>query len=365
MPSPRCEPGGAPCSSPLSCCSLVCEGGLCSSERCAPDGEVCATNELCCSGACDEGVCTSLTNKCLTVGNPCASSSQCCSGLCSEGLCDPRGSYCQQTDDSCSEDSECCSGTCQKEPEALLGICGPPPQGPSNCSSGIAGSLCSTCNDCCSRICAPFGTAGTMICLQATGCRQTGELCRTDSECCGGVASGTLPGAGNVTCEIEPEQTFGICRNAQACSPQGNVCHLRDYACTVSAAANRCCAAEGAVATCELDASGVPRCNGLGDACLLEGEPCAFEGDCCEGMCRPDPSGQLLCQSYRECAVAGESCASTSECCPGRGCRANAESDFGVCEIEPWNCSLLGQLCGSVHPECCGSLECVGGRCAQ
>src|SRR5690606_804575 len=117
------------------------------------------------------------------------------------------------------------------------------------------------------------------ICQGASGCRQTGEICAADDECCGGSSDSALPGAGNVVCVIDEDATFGVCRNAISCSPQGNVCHIQDYVCSVSAASNRCCGGDDAPGACILDEAGIPRCNGLPDECLAIGSACAMNED--------------------------------------------------------------------------------------
>src|SRR5690606_9709248 len=121
-------------------------------------------------------------------------SADCCSQLCSDGFCLRQSSFCAQEGDICFMGGECCSHTCLMDPGASAGTCAAAPRGPSNCSAGIAGSLCSTCNDCCSRLCVPFGGEGLSVCAQAKGCKQTGELCSDDRDCCGGDASVPLPG---------------------------------------------------------------------------------------------------------------------------------------------------------------------------
>lgn len=252
---------------------------------CVDDEAPCSLNEECCSGLCEDEACSPLNNACKTSGNSCQRSDDCCSGLCAGGTCSPASSYCSQEGDSCQVGGDCCSGTCLIVGDHLQGTCDAVPQGPSNCSKGIAGSLCDDCNDCCSRVCAEYGDGATKICLMAEGCRQTGELCNSDAQCCGGDPDSGLPGAGNVSCEIQEGATWGICRNAMSCSPQGNVCHIQDYVCTVSAAPNRCCSEEGNEGVCILDEGAVPRCDGLAGNCREEGASCSMNNDCCSGSC--------------------------------------------------------------------------------
>src|SRR5690606_27262967 len=185
---------------------------------CRGDANSCQSNAECCSGLCEGDLCSALGSSCTTVGNSCSDNVDCCSGLCSEGSCSQESSYCVQARDACKSDLDCCSRLCTFGSTGLLGTCADAPQGPANCK-GIAGSICGDCNECCSRLCTPFGNTGVSICQGASGCRQTGEICAADDECCGGSSDSALPGAGNVVCVIDEDATFGVCRNAISCSP--------------------------------------------------------------------------------------------------------------------------------------------------
>lgn len=363
VPIPGCRGGGVACSSSADCCSLSCVDDTCASA-CVSDGDACDGHTECCSGICDAGACVALNDTCLTSGNSCSASADCCSGLCERGFCSARSSFCAQTGDICYRPRDCCSQVCEMVEGRRVGTCTAPPQGRSFCTGGIAGSLCDGCNDCCSRLCIPFGNAGQHVCALAKGCRQTGELCSDNLDCCGGDPDSSLPGAGNVECARDGDETWGICRNAMSCSPQGNVCHLQDYSCGVSAAANKCCGAEGEEGQCVADGDDVPRCNGLGGSCLSLGDACATNEDCCDGSCRPTEDGGLTCQEAVECVVSDGHCTATSECCPGLWCERSLDDPFGRCSAErAVDCGLEGQICGTDEPECCGSLICELGLC--
>lgn len=361
---PACGAEGDACETLLDCCSLGCRAGKCA-EACTQDTEVCDENEECCSGLCAEGSCASVSQICDTSGNECSQNEECCSGLCTNGICNPASSYCAQTGDTCAVATDCCSQDCSPVEGGLLGTCEAPPSGQTNCSGGIAGSLCDGCNDCCSRLCVPFGTMGLGVCSLAQGCRQTGELCASDLDCCGGDAGSGLPGAGNVTCNKDEGDDFGVCRNALSCSPQGNACHIQNYECGVSAAASKCCSSDGAEGVCLLDGDGIPRCNGLGSSCVLEGDSCAISDDCCVGSCLPNESGLLRCSERTACLIEAERCTATSECCPGTECIATTSRSFGSCVVTPGSvaCGLIGQSCGVDQADCCGGTVCSGGRC--
>jgi hypothetical protein len=290
----------------------------------------------------------------------------------------------------CQRDQDCCTASCERADGAALGTCAAPPSGPAFCSGGD-GIVCQDCGDCCSRLCAPFGPSGRSICQPASGCHVTGDLCRKDSDCCGGDDDSGLPGAGNVTCEIEPGKTLGICRNPNSCNPQGNVCHFKDYACSISSARANCCGGLGANGgVCQLDALGVPRCNGLGDECVVAGDRCASSDDCCDDApCVPDDEGVLRCADIPDdgpnCVMSGSSCTVNGDCCSGSTCIRAPGSTIGTCGLtdvpggeggapgsggstgsggEPPNtsCSEYGQLCDGAA-DCCNAVPCNGGIC--
>ncbi len=329
----ECATAGASCASAIECCGRSCVGGTCG-ERCISDGQTCSKGDDCCGGSCDAGLCSALNDQCATAGNSCGASDDCCSGWCDAGTCALASSFCTQPGDVCGADEQCCTGVCEKQPGASLGTCATAPPGASNCN-GVAGTVCSDCNDCCSRLCEVYEPSGVSICQPASGCRVTGELCRHDVDCCGGSLDGDLAGAGNVTCDRALGAEFGICRNARACSPQGNVCHFADYACSISAAANRCCDGTDSPGVCELDSDGIPRCNALGGTCVAPGAQCATSADCCDGgRCVVDASGTLRCdEPLSACVSEGGPCATSAECCNEADCLPVLGSLEGRCQL--------------------------------
>jgi hypothetical protein len=189
----NCAAEGQACTSSVDCCSLSCVSGVCRAD-CNGDGDACSEGGECCSGTCDQGACQPLSDVCTTAGNDCTEGSECCSQLCSEGVCSLGSSFCAQMQDVCAADGDCCSGNCQRSSGQEIGKCGQVPAGASNCT-GVAGTVCGDCNECCSRLCAPFGDTGVSICQAAGGCRLTGELCQSDLDCCGGDPKSGLAGA--------------------------------------------------------------------------------------------------------------------------------------------------------------------------
>ena len=387
----QCTVTGGNCMSSTECCSLACTAGRCSASACIADNQACVDSASCCGGNCSAGLCQPLNAACHTAGNPCTDNSQCCSSLCEAGMCKLGASFCIQTGDVCSDSSTCCSGDCQKG-AGTLGTCAAPPSGATYCSDGVDGTVCGACNGCCSRLCAPYAPTGVRVCQPASGCRVNGDLCRRDSDCCGAAGTG-LPGDGNVVCQIDTGKALGICRNPRSCNPQGNVCHFKDYACSVSSARNDCCAGVGNSGVCQLDMLGVPRCNGLGTTCLQGGAICSSAMDCCNQMpCIPDGTGLLRCYTPPSssvdggvpsaCVPAGGPCSISGDCCIGSTCIQPTGSTQGICgsrtpppgtppasdagttDTSTPGCAEYGQLC-TTSADCCNGITCSSGRCAD
>ncbi|HEY4159429.1 MAG TPA: hypothetical protein VGM29_15075, partial [Polyangiaceae bacterium] len=394
-----CSGAGAPCLGATDCCSVSCVSGQCTGSACVADNAACASDAECCGGSCKSGACAPLNTACKTAGNPCAASGDCCSGLCgADQLCSQGGSFCIQPGDACTRDGDCCAANCVIAAGSAVGTCAEPPKGPSYCS-GVDGTLCGSCNDCCSRLCAP-SPAGINICQPASGCHVTGDLCLKDTDCCGGDATSGLPGAGNGQCALDPSGKIGICTNpvnggSNACNPEGNVCHYladNNYMCSSSAARSDCCGPLTPKSQmCLLDGLGVPRCLGVG-SCQAAGATCASAADCCDKLpCVPDATGALHClvppDGGQACVPTGGSCTINADCCPGGLCNRPRGSSVGSCASStppppgtggaggyggnggtsgtggaPGGCALYGQLC-SMDSDCCNGVPCTGGDC--
>lgn len=55
--------------------------------------------------------------------------------------------------------------------------------------------------------------------------------------------------------------------------------------------------------------------------CKPLGETCEAGYDCCDGYCRDDGKGKLVCQQKgNECAKSGEKCTVDGDCCEGTAC---------------------------------------------
>ena len=346
-----CAPAGTSCSANTDCCSVSCIGGVCQDKQCTADGGGCSQDGECCGGSCQNNKCTPLSTTCKTDGNPCSGGTECCSSFCNaNGTCGA-SSWCTQDGDACGHDAECCGGICQIGATGTLGLCTHPMPGSTNCSAGVDGTVCNGCGDCCSRLCDVYAPTGVKVCQPAEGCRVDGDICRKDSDCCGAAGTG-LPGDGHVTClKQHSTDATGVCRNPNACNPEGDVCHYKNYAtCDNSSARNDCCGAVGNSGVCQLDTLGVPRCYGLA-ACRMTGETCAFSGDCCNGLpCVPDGSGILHCGATA-CVSMGGTCTATADCCNGATCVFMAGQTYGTCGTGG-TCAQDGQSCKQ-DGDCC------------
>jgi hypothetical protein len=387
---------GEACMHAGDCCDGDCKGGFCNFPACQSDGLACTTDSQCCSLACGSGgTCTALNSKCGTLGNACTSSAECCSGFCSGDTCQP-SSFCIQPGDACATDGDCCTGTCNIMGSAMLGTCASaPPGGPANCGL-VDGELCAgtgpdggvvfkdgglpSCGGaCCSRACAPWGPTGVLVCQPASGCHPVGDLCTTDTDCCG--ASGLPGGSGKpVTCDRSDGGAVGICRLPMGCKPNGDVCKLKTMSCSSSC---DCCAGNCETKdTCKQDNEGVPRC---ADAiCVSPGSSCASSADCCDGApCVPSPSGTppFVC-SGSACVPACGACTDNGDCCPGFACDLPPASTHGTCgpctpdagvpdggskdggTHKDAGCALYGQIC-TTSSQCCDGVPCFEGRCEE
>jgi len=336
-PGNVCAARGASCVLATDCCSLRCANGACGAQ-CTPNGQACATAGDCCSGSCVAGACAAVVAGCATLGNACGANGDCCSQNCQGGLCAPQGGNCNAIGDVCFSGSGCCSGVCVIPNGATAGTCA---SGGGTCTAD--GEPCSGCSGCCSRVCAPTATGGH-ICVPASGCRLIGDLCRKDSDCCGGGATG-LPGANEVVCTIiaGSNPPVGTCSNPTGCDPDGDVCGLASGNNTCGNSRHDCCdCIPPKINCCKLDRAGVPRCyggsttscpsgyDGTPGCCIAAGQICAFSSECCGGApCVPDGSGQLRCGT--SCGTVGQTCVADSDCCAGLPCTVPRGQLAGTC----------------------------------
>jgi hypothetical protein len=402
-PLGQCKQAGTACTAATECCTLVCDRGTCGAKQCISDRQACNADSECCGQKCeatsaDAGKsCTPLSATCRTAGNSCTANGECCSQVCRNNICQGQPSFCTQFGDICSSDFECCGGFCQKPTGGAVGLCAlTSSPGTTGCTP--AGVLCGAgagsadggfqVNDagvpqcggeCCSRACAPYGSIGVLVCQQPSGCRPTGEICRKDSDCCGGP--GQPNSSQNVVCsKADPNQPTGRCDNGQSCRAAGMICKLATTSCN---AENNCCA--GNVnqnpLVCQQDLLGIPRCTIAGVGCdggSRAGQQCATSADCCGLPCVPNPSGNppLICGPA--CVPNTGACTTSADCCSGLPCTIPPGGSSGTCggiltqdggivvnDSGPppppdggQPCSFVGQQC-TVDSDCCfASLRC-------
>jgi hypothetical protein len=255
----------------------------------------------------------------------------------------------------------------------------------------LDGGLPACGGSCCSRLCAPYGPTGVLICQPASGCHVVGDLCTKDGDCCG---SEGLPGGSGkpVTCDIAPGAVVGVCRNPIGCKPDGDVCKLETMSCNASC---NCCSGNCENEdTCKLDSVGVPRCAGA--QCVPAGGACATSANCCNGLpCVPNPADggmpPFICYQG-SCVPKCGQCTINADCCPGETCITTPGSTKGTCgpcqpppdggvdagdgggpdagdagtpdagDAGP-SCSLYGQQCTS-DGDCCNGVPCNGANVA-
>jgi len=405
---------GSGCTSNGECCTGYCSGNICSAPPCVSIGGACTSGSQCCSFTCGgNGTCAQIGgNSCLPLGNSCSASADCCSGNCTLGTCQP-SSWCGQTGDICQNDSNCCSGSCNVPSGASVGTCNAPTFG-GNCTA-VDGQLCTAASfvdggcggSCCSRLCAPWGPTGVMVCQPATGCHVEGDTCTTDSECCGSQALLDAGAYGVPTSGHTVVCMNGYCQQHMGCTPNGDVCKLQSTSCNAN---QDCCAGLGNSKTaCRQDNVGVPRCASGCDPDAGMGVPggaCATSADCCNGdPCVPNPDGgspPYVCANT-QCVPSCSTCSTTADCCPGYSCingtcdpcgggtndggttsgdggttsgdggttsgdGGTTSGDAGTgSDSGPLSCSQAGQLCGDAGLPCCTGLICLstttGDRC--
>jgi hypothetical protein len=393
-PTGACLVLGSACVTSSDCCSGGCVHGACAYPTCQSDGLACASDAECCSQKCASNrTCATLNTTCETLGNQCNDNAQCCSNLCVAGTCQA-SSFCGQSGDACAADADCCTGACVKTAGQSLGTCATsPPSGAANCgladgqlcgaagaSSFFEGGIPSCGGPCCSRACAPWGPTGVLVCQPASGCHPVGDLCTTDTDCCG--AAGILGGSGKpVTCDRSAGGTYGVCRLPMGCKPNGDVCKLQTTSCNSSC---DCCSGNCETQdTCKQDNVGIPRCSG--PQCVAAGASCASSADCCNGApCVPNPGGSppYVCHST-SCVSACGPCTNNADCCQGTSCQISVGSTQGACgpcgggglgdggppvvdagSPADAGCALYGQVCAS-SSDCCYGVPCTFGRCQQ
>jgi hypothetical protein len=195
----------------------------------------------------------------------------------------------------------------------------------------------------------------------------------------------------------------GTCTNPTGCDPDGDVCGLSNNNACGNSRHDCCDCLPPKINCCKFDKAGVPRCyggstqmcpngyTGQPPCCIMAGQICAFNGECCNGApCVPDNMGVLRCGSM--CAQMGQACTADSDCCAGLPCIIPKGKLVGMCgspppptdagvppdlggadlagadlvmpqvdmampKVDMAHCSFVGQSCSTTQP-CCNNLPC-------
>ena len=379
------------------------DGGRADAASCTATGASCGKSSECCTANCNATTmkCEAPNTLCKLPNAACASGNECCTFSCIGGTCSSL--QCVADNAACGNDNECCGGKCA--PDGVGGgKCTPLGSKPTS------GNPCNGNGDCASGFC------NNGICANPSFCVQTGDVCSTAAECCGGlcnVAAGatlglcavaSAPGAGNclnagVACTAKdpPEICGGSCCS-KSCAPYAptgvNVCQP-ESGCRVTGSIcmgdNDCCGAPGAPGSNKNGPGGMPAnvhcakapgatvgrcdngnvCSPAGNICRLQTVECSTTATCCAGnvlqfdTCKQDALGIPRCTTVADydCTAsgpppAGTACASTADCC-GNPCVPNpagGQPAF-ICGT-PGACVPSGGSCSSTA-DCCAGLPCA------
>ncbi len=270
-------------------------------------------------GATDSGAIADVGpgSSCLSTGASCDRNSggTCCSGVCGvDDRCN-EAAFCRAPSESCTVGTECCTGSC------VGGRCG------AVLCRG-AGQVCSSGGECCSNLCGANGAC------EVVPAGPGGDSCSTLGEVC--TNTGTI--AGGDCCSTNCQG--GVCVRAYSCQANGDVC-FRDADCC----GNFCSQNDGQPGRCQFITGGG------GGGCIQGGNPCPNGGtNCCSRICVDLGTGAAVCQVAGGCVLTGEFCASDQECCGG-GTNPNGSVDCnsaprGRCD-NGQSCNPVGNICGA------------------
>jgi hypothetical protein len=329
-----CLADNATCTQNSQCCSQSCAQGTCKQPaNCGGSNAACGQGQ---PGCCQGFTCDPQQNKCLgsaagsckNDNTNCSSDVECCSGRCQSNLCMPCGTATQSCDSrtdccyqgnnlrcgsgSCSAPSgfspdgggacytqatyclpndNCCNGECTAQ--ACPGFMGPPP-----CSN----APCSGASDCCSGYWCDLTNPNGSCVISSGQTKGTNIACRHHSECQSGFCDTTQP----------PGKWRCAAPNPVGCASVGKAC-----------GAAQCC-------------GGMQCSAGTSTCCMLPGEPCGSDTDCCSasgggpsmvckrGVCQLQigtiicaPISSATCQKTDGtiCKQPGSSCTNAAECC--------------------------------------------------
>jgi hypothetical protein len=318
-PTNPCFAVGHACSSPLECCTNVCDT-VCSAME---NGALCEDDSECVSGNCAEACDYSFTPPrcyhprcaCVDVGNPAPGDDEnlCCTyhadgnGICRFGA---QGEYCE-------EDEQCLSNVCNESN--------------SQCSCSAFGANCAEGYECCSGLC----NGDTCYCRGNDEECTDGDCGAYSEECCSHYSQGGYCRCAPPQYSCSGEQNF-CCPGAQCLSiyplyPGSKECCIPKDTAGCSAGGD-CCTANCAGGIC---------------GCAAESGPCLGDSDCCL-----NPSGVNICKSQNpnqntrcckplgtpvSCPQPGSNTCCDNQCQNGRCClyaiagRTGCGSDSSLC----------------------------------
>jgi hypothetical protein len=300
--------------------NAITDGGRADAADCKPVAQTCATSGDCCSANCNATThqCTAPVNACKASGVACVTGNECCTFSCIGGTCSTK--QCVADNLACATDPECCGGKCAPN-GAGGGTCTPLNGG----GPATSGNPCTTNAGCASSFC------NNGICTNPSFCAQTGDVCSTGGECCGGV------------CTIAAGNTLGLC----------------------------------SVAT----ASGAGNCLNAGIVCPQTMPPALCGGQCCSKSCAPyAPTGVDVCQPESGCRVTGSICMKDNDCCGALGSPGSTKAGSGnpanvKCSIAAGStvgrctngnaCSPAGNICRLATLSCSATDTCCAGNVQQ
>ena len=284
----------AACSSDSDCSGTT---NLCVSPNCVP----CTTNEQCSTLWCDSGVCRS-----------CTSDVQCPTGLCDEAT-----GKCER----CTKPSDCPSGfcdngyckSCTNNNQCTFGVC----------SAGV----CKSCSE--------VGCPGGLKCNAADGkcyCKDNGENCAADSECCSGKCAGgkcipslfvggqrASPAASGAGGSASASGETRVVREVERKTTSPFLVNVFGWARKKVEAYSTCI--RGARCSTSADCCGADCVDGY---CLCSTSACATTGECCSGYCEegrcvaPPTTSLFISEAIKKPLSSQVGCSGLiEECLPG------------------------------------------------
>ena len=341
------------------------DGGRDDAAACTATGAACTKSTECCTANCNatSGKCDAPNTLCKLPGKSCVTGNECCTFSCIGGTCSSK--QCVADNLACGNDNECCGGTCA--PDGLGGgKCAP--LGP----KPTAGNPCVANGDCASSYC------NNGVCASPSFCVQTGDVCSTAAECCGGlctIAAGKTLGL----CVVAPASGGGNCLNAGIVCPQtvppalcGGQCCSKSCAPFAPTNVNVCQPESGCRVTGSICMKDADCCGALGSPGSQKGGPGGKDANVKCSIIAPNTVGR--CDNGNACSPAGNicrlaafSCSATDTCCAGNvqqhplNCKQDALGIPRCTGASDYDCTVSGPP--PVGTGCASTADCCGGPC--